>query len=169
MDRTRGWTKRHFYVPVKWVITAPSWDLWGRVGFSKSTPKTATEAWTNALEPTSSTFRRLAAPRPPQGGEGHEGLGAAGSCEDDSPYRNRRPRGAQRFGDNAFEPEWSTFRRFRAPFGLKRLKMISFSISHQKPPISKIRTQNASRVVLITMRGSKCPLPQFPSQKTSKS
>ena len=28
-----------------------------------------------------------------------EGLGAAGSCEDDSPSRNRRLRGAQRFGD----------------------------------------------------------------------
>ena len=35
----------------------------------------------------------------PQGGEGQEGLGTAGSCEDDSPSRNRRPRGAQRFGD----------------------------------------------------------------------
>ena len=44
-------------------------------------------------------FSTISGPSPPQGGEGHEGLGAAGSCEDDSPYRNRRPRGAQRFGD----------------------------------------------------------------------
>ena len=34
---------------------------------------------------------------------------------------------------NALEPEWSTSRRFRPPFGLKRLKMMSFLILHPKP------------------------------------
>ena len=58
-------------------------ELGGRFAFSKSTPKTSTEAWTNALE-----------------------------------------------------PEWSTSRRFRTLFGLKRLKMMSFSISHHKPRTS---------------------------------
>ena len=55
-------------------------ELGGRFAYSKSTPKTSTEAWTNALEPESSTSRR-----------------------------------------------------FRAPSGLKRPKMISFSISHHNP------------------------------------
>ena len=84
------------------------WELWGRFGFSKSTPKTSTETWTNALEPESSTFRQI-----------------------------------------------------RPPFGLKRLKMMSFSISHPKPRTAISPHAKCIRAALITMQPLKRPYDRF--------